>query len=355
MIGAAEPVPVGRVHPIYLEGKLLPVSVPIATELGLHEGQVIQAMVRSEGSALNLKLKGQAIDIPTALAGQFAAGRSVWLRVMPNSEGGLGLLPLAQPNLASDYAPLVSRITEMLYRPDDHSLHNVLEQNQIPSLLKQLGRSDLLAQWQGMQLEMSKLRPEMLRQALQAAMGLEVWMQRNRPIPGADTKSFFKQLLNALDDFDPEHHIDRSPLKNAIDTLESRQIQAIQAQTQQEVMFTWTVPFGDSSPATLVFKRAPSREGQPPVFTVNVHSKSQDLGPVWLQTRLTGSDQVDLTMWAQRENIALTAKDRQAELRAQLVEAGLSLQGFQVIHGSRPASPSEWTPSGRGLVVDIVA
>jgi len=115
------------------------------------------------------------------------------------------------------------------------------------------------------------------------------------------------------------------------------------------------LPFMDANPATLVFRRSPRGEGQAPVFTVNVHSKSDELGPVWLRTRLTGTEQVDLTMWAQMATVAEQAQNRQSELVAELGSAGLNLHSFQVIHGSRPSTGNDWTPSGRGLVVDISA
>jgi len=48
MIGAAEALPAqGRVQPIFLEGKLLPLPAATAAELNLHDGQVVQAMVRA--------------------------------------------------------------------------------------------------------------------------------------------------------------------------------------------------------------------------------------------------------------------------------------------------------------------
>jgi hypothetical protein len=144
-------------------------------------------------------------------------------------------------------------------------------------------------------------------------------------------------------------------LRQAIDALEAQQVQAMQAQIQQEVMFTLTLPFVDANPATLVFRRSPQSDGQPPVFTVNVHSKSDQLGPVWLQTRLTGTEQVDLTMWAQMASVAEQARARQAQLATELGHAGLHLQAFQVIHGTRPITTNDWTPSGRGLVVDVSA
>jgi len=38
-----------------------------------------------------------------------------------------------------------------------------------------------------------------------------------------------------------------------------------------------------------------------------------------------------------------------------LREAGLNMRTFNVVHGARPIEVSDWTPSGRGLVVDVSA
>jgi hypothetical protein len=49
------------------------------------------------------------------------------------------------------------------------------------------------------------------------------------------------------------------------------------------------------------------------------------------------------------------ARGRAAELGQQLVDAGLSMQSFQIVHGRRPDEPAEWRPAKRGMVVDVSA
>ena len=356
MIGAADTLPPpGRIQPIYLEGKLLPLAAPTAAELDLHDGQVIQATLRSLGTDLTLMLKGKAIDVPLSHAQSWAPGQSLWLQVQARSDGAWGLLPLALPNPQSPASPLVSRISNLLYRPPSDELSQLLSGTKISTLLQTLARSDLQAQWRSLQLSMGQLTPDALRQALMGALGNETWLSRGRPNPGVDLKHFLRNLIGALEDQGETSEAHSTELRHAVDALESHQVQAMQAQIQQEVMFTLTLPFVDANPATLVFRRSPQGEGQPPVFTVNVHSKSDQLGPVWLQTRLTGTQQVDLTMWAQVASVAEQARQRQTELGAELGAAGLNLQAFRVIHGTRPAQGNDWSPSGRGLVVDVSA
>jgi hypothetical protein len=145
-------------------------------------------------------------------------------------------------------------------------------------------------------------------------------------------------------------------LTQAVDDLESSQVQAVQAQAQKEVLISFVLPFVDAEPIELQFRRAPQKEGQErPPLVVNVHSRSEDLGEVWLKTQLQGLERVELTMWALREGVVEQARQRSGELGAQLAQAGLAMQSFQVIHGARPLGSADWVPSGRGLVIDIRA
>jgi len=97
----------GRTNPIYLEGKL-PLVATTATDLGLREGQVVQASVRLERDLPMLMLQGRTLPMPGLSASQ--AGESIWLR----AQGG-NLVPINPP-------PLVSRIANLLYRPEINSV-----------------------------------------------------------------------------------------------------------------------------------------------------------------------------------------------------------------------------------------
>jgi hypothetical protein len=115
------------------------------------------------------------------------------------------------------------------------------------------------------------------------------------------------------------------------------------------------LPFHDAEPVEVVFRRAPRDGDKPPPLTVNVHSRSDVLGEIWLKTELHGTDRVDLHMWALQGEVARQATARSPELRQQLAEAGLAMQSFQIVHGARPVEPGQWRPSGRGMVVDVSA
>ena len=91
------------------------------------------------------------------------------------------------------------------------------------------------------------------------------------------------------------------------------------------------------------------------MLIINVHSKSEELGPVWLKTQLANSEQVELTMWSEDPNVVSQARSRSSLLGQELSSAGLTMKSFQVIQGARPTETSVWAPSGRGLVVDVSA
>lgn len=337
----------GRINPIFLEGKLAVFETATAAELGLREGQVVQASVRLVHDQPMLMLQGKTVPSPGLQASQ--ASESIWLRV----QGGL-LVPMAQQ-------PMVSRIANLLYRPEVNSaLPQLMQPGTLDALLSKIQRPDLQAQWRGMQLSMAQLTPVALQQAMMGAMGAEVWLARGMQAPVQDPKQLLRRLMNELSIASTDESADIEEgliekLTQAVDDLEANQVKAVQAQAQQEVLFSMTLPFADSSPVELTIRRGPRQDGEQPVLTVNVHSKTEDLGPVWLKTQLMNAQQIELTMWAEQAFVVEQARSRSYLLGDELREAGLNMRSFNVVHGSRPAEPTNWTPSGRGLVVDVSA
>jgi hypothetical protein len=334
----------GRIPTIYLEGKLLPLQASTAAELGLKDGQVVQASVKLQQDQPMLMLQGKALSAPGLLASQ--VGESIWLR----AQGG-NLVPINAP-------PIVSRIASLLYRPNVNSvLPQLFQPGTLDELLSQVQRPDLQAQWRGLQLSMSQLTPGALQQAMMGAMGAEVWLAKGLQ-PPQDVKQLMRKLIAELNvartDEEPDTGLIEK-LTRAVDDIEARQVQAVQAQAQQEVLFSMTLPFVDANPIELTVRRGPRQDGEQAVLTVNVHSKTEDLGPVWLKTQLMNAQQLELTMWAENEFVVGQARSRSYLLGDELRAAGLNMRAFNVVHGARPPEVSDWTPSGRGLVVDVSA
>ena len=383
MISGAEAlIAPNRINPIYLDGKLLTFQPSIAESLGLKDGQIVQALVRLHGDQPKLLLQGRMIDAPaSALA---APGESMWLRVQNKAEGQWSFQPVPAPAgtqasstaltltaptnmMAPSLAPVVSRIANLLYRPTGAvELSQLYKPGTLDALLGTIARPDLLTQWRGLQLSMSQLTPSSLQQAMMGAMGSEVWLARGMPMAAQDPKQMLRKLIDAIstnnlnatqlndgDDADSIGIISR--LQRAVDDLEASQVQAVQAQAQQEILFNMTLPFADANPVELTIRRGPKQEGESPLLIINVHSKSEELGPVWLKTQLANSEQVELTMWSEDPSVVSQARSRSSLLGQELSSAGLTMKSFQVIQGARPTETSVWAPSGRGLVVDVSA
>ena len=380
--GADALVAPNRINPIYLEGKLLTFETSIAQALGLKDGQIVQAMVRLYGDQPKLLLQGRMIDAPaSALA---APGESMWLRVQSKSEGQWNLQPVPPPasyQAASNaltltapllmtepgLAPVVSRIANLLYRPTGAlELTQLYMPGTLDALLQTVARPDLLAQWRGLQLSMAQLTPASLKQAMMGAMGSEVWLSRGIPMSAQDPKQMLRRLIDAVgtnnlnairssDGDDAESIGIVSRLQRAVDDLEASQVQAVQAQAQQEVLFNMTLPFADANPVELTIRRGSKQDGESPLLVINVHSKSEELGPIWLKTQLANAQQVDLTMWSEDAKVVAQSRARSGLLGQELANSGLTMKSFQVIQGARPIESAVWTPSGRGLVVDVSA
>lgn len=380
--GAEALVAPNRINPIYLDGKLLTFQASIAESLGLKDGQIVQALVRLHGDQPKLLLQGRMIDAPaSALA---APGESMWLRVQNKAEGQWSFQPVPAPAgtqasstaltltaptnmMAPSLAPVVSRIANLLYRPTGAvELSQLYKPGTLDALLGTIARPDLLTQWRGLQLSMSQLTPSSLQQAMLGAMGSEVWLARGMPMAVQDPKQMLRKLIDAIstnnlnatqlndgDDADSIGIISR--LQRAVVDLEASQVQAVQAQAQQEILFNMTLPFADGNPVELTIRRGPKQEGESPLLIINVHSKSEELGPVWLKTQLANSEQVELTMWSEDPSVVSQARSRSSLLGQELSSAGLTMKSFQVIQGARPTETSVWAPSGRGLVVDVSA
>ena len=380
--GAEALIAPSRINPIYLDGKLLTFQASIAQDLGLKDDQIVQAMVRLHGDQPKLLLQGRMIDAPASSLA--APGESMWLRVQNKAEGQWRFQPVPPPAgtqatsaaltlnvptlmMAPNLAPVVSRIANLLYRPTGAvELSQLYKPGTLDALLGTIGRPDLLTQWRGLQLSMSQLTPSALKQAMMGAMGSEVWLSRGMPTAIQDPKQMLRRLIDAIntnnlsttqssdgDDTDSIGIV--SGLQRAVDDLEASQVKAVQAQAQQEILFNMTLPFVDASPVELTIRRGPKQEGESPLLIINVHSKSEELGPVWLKTQLANSEQVELTMWSEDPNVVSQARSRSSLLGQELGNAGLTMKSFQVVQGARPNETSVWAPSGRGLVVDVSA
>jgi hypothetical protein len=363
--------------------------------MGLKDGQVLQASVQARDGSLGFVVDGRVL--PTLQPGTQDSPLLVNLRVEINEDGTATLhnllAPAAKPTSAApplalapvslagvlatvaEEAPqrvtlgpqdFFSRLGSLLFRANGlPELVNLFNSGTLDAVLRQVGRPDLQAQWSRQRLSMAQLSPRDVRSAVQAALGSERSLLSgvDRDMPANDTKQLLMGALasmGALDDLSSEELGAAQQLQRGVDDLESAQVRAAQAQTQQDLVFNMVIPFRDASPVEIQFERRRTSEGRSTPFTVNIHSTSADYGELWLKTELLAQDRVDLMMWARSAAVVDMAQSGAANLGAQLQSAGIAMRSFQVIHGERPggqtgASQEPPVSALAGAVLDIRA
>lgn len=351
----------GRLNPFYLEGRALPLATPVAQQLSLRDGQIIQAVIEARGDYLKLLFNGRLLDLPPNL--RFRPGDTVWLRAQQTA-GGWSLKPVdaatAQPAAAATATPAdgalppgMSRLLALSLRPPSSPLlMQLFQPAQAAGLLQSAGSPELSALFQGLQLSMRGLTPAALQSAVMSSgFWLEALLGRGQSVAAGDTKSLLRRMIRALGE---REGVMVESLRRAIDDIESAQVESVAAQARGELSFSMVLPFRDANPVALKFFRPPRRPGQDaPPFSVDIHTINDELGEIWLKTSVTRAAHVELMMWALKESVVRLARRHSEALGQRLSLAGLTMDSFRIFHAPRPSLPDSWAPPG--AVLDVRA
>lgn len=352
----------GRIHPIYLEGKPFQLETVVARQLGLRDGQTVQASAELRGETLKLLLNGKLFDLPPGLRMQ--AGDTVWLRAQANATSWL-LKPVESPvtgsvnnlnninnpaGLAAE-APNTSRLNALLLRPPmAPTLLALFQPAVMNGLLQAAGNPELAAMFQRMRLSMQGLSATALQRSVQGSgLWLEAFLSQGQAVSGQDSKAWLRRMIRALGERDSPQ---KASLEKALDDVEAAQVESLAAQARGEISFAMVLPFADANPIDVKFFRPARSPGQePPPFTVNIHTDNQHLGEIWLKTTISRASHVDLMMWALRADIANLARQHSGALSSRMREAGLTMESFRIFNSARPSLPESWAPTGAMLDV----
>ena len=351
----------GRLNPCYLDGRTITLLLPIAQQLGLRDGQIIQAAIEMRGDSLKLLYNGQLLDLPPGL--RFRPGEQLWLRAN-RSAGGWTLRAVdgraasapsqaSTPALTAAADSAISRLAALSLRPPTSpTLLSVFQPGVMSGFLKSAGDPALASLFQSMQLSMRGLTPGALQGAVMSSgFWLEALLGRGQPAPSPDTKSLLRKLIRSLADKEP---VKSEQLRRAVDDIESAQVDSLAAQSRGELTFSMVLPFADANPVEIKFFRPPRRPGQQkPAFSVDIHTENDELGEIWLKTSVTEAAHVDLMMWALKESVVRLAKRHSNALSERLSLAGLTMDSFNIFHSARPSLPDNWAPPG--AMLDVVA
>ena len=351
---------------IYLEGKLPLVIEKTAAELGLRDGQVVQGTLESKLDTLRLNLQGpqqgQFIDLPKDLpAGlRLSSGDTALFRVQVLANGSIMLRPLQaapMPTDASALPPAVlpGRAEQLGFRPPDmHALAQLLKPSVLDSLLQGLNASapelGALQQWLKLRPSMAQLNPDKLQQVMhRSGFMTESLLTQGLGAGLIDLKSVLRQLLRSDSTSDKD-----SLISDSLDDIESRQLLANESLNGQEWVLSMMLPFADAEPVALRLVRGRRQPGQDkPPLVIHLHTRNRDLGEVWLQTRISEETEVDMVMWAEREDVVNKAQAMATNLEQELDSAGLHMTRLQIIHGQGPKTPTPYAPPDMGSLLDV--
>ncbi len=352
---------------IYLEGKLPLVIEKTALELGLRDGQVVQGTLESKLDSLRLNLQGPQnafIDLPKDLpAGlRMASGDTALFRVQVLANGNILLRPLQAapapapaPSTPTASAALPGRTEQLGFRPPDmQGLAQLLRPGVMDSMLQGLSASapelGALQQWLKLRPNMAQLTPEKLQQAMhRSGFMTENLLTQGLGAGLIDLKSVLRQLMRNGTSTDKD-----SLLSDSLDDIESGQLLANESLNGQEWVFSMMLPFADAEPVALRLVRGRRQPGQDkPPLVIHLHTRNRDLGEVWLQTRISDETDVEMVMWALREDVVQRAQAMATNLAQELDSAGLHMTRLQIIHGQGPQTPMPYAPPAMGSLLDV--
>ncbi|MEY4013649.1 MAG: hypothetical protein RLZZ290_513 [Pseudomonadota bacterium] len=369
-----------RPLPIYLEGRLIPLQDAVSKELGLNPNQVVKAVVeiRPEGSMV--LVNGRYVELPPQL--RFRPGDEIWLRMVQTGKGPAlqvspppaDAAPTVRAQVAAQASALVPSlaglspsVASLFVRPADYSgLMALFSGGVLTSLVRASSGSDSslsrlfpLIQFFNGRISSQRITPEAVKLALKnAGLYTEHRLAQGQTVQG-DLKI---ALMAALRQLEAEQDADislKEALEGSIRELQSSQADSLVSQSHRELLLTFLLPFRDAPPAVIRFFRpAVTPEEPDPPISFDIHTQSPELGNLWLSALLHQESDLSLTMWAERESVAILAGNAVSDLEGDLEEIGLHVQKITVLHGRRPDEvglPPGDRPRTPGSVLDLKA
>lgn len=346
--------------------------------LGLRDGQIVRPVVEIRNDRLTLLLEGRVVEWPGApqsgAAEDAAPLPARWVvRLLPN--GSAQLVPMRGQEAAAAPPPLAAkesaqvlppRWSHLLQRPGaGHAWMALLRPTSMPAgeMVSSASRGVASATSTSMPLptsalvSMGLLDGVSLRDAVRrSGLFAEARLARGELVDLTDIKlALLARLRNRANVPGPE----RATMSSALDDIEAAQLQTLAASSDGGLALNLVLGFRDAPALSMRWTRDGPQEdpAHPPLrgWTVDMSLHSETWGQLWLQARVEADGRIGLVMWSDREDLCFAAGSQARRLSALLNDAGLRLDGFQVIHGTRRDGGSDATAQPAGSVVDLRA
>jgi len=362
-----------RPTPIFLEGVVaVRVSEQMARNVGLRDNQIIRGVIENRNGVLKLMFNNQEFE--WSASKNFKPGDKIDFRYESSVYGrslraisqaptpGISSAPLSSsllsstalsstalpPTAASSLTGTSPRLLSLLYRPDQPSmLSQLFKPGGLELLLSQLAHLPGQSGLGQLRQSMGGLSGDAVKNALLNSGLFGEFLLGSQSPQRTDLKQLLRNLLRNMPLQSAVGNIEM-----AIDEIESRQIESLQAQQNREISYHFVLPFGDSNPVEVHLERGVSSpEQEESDWVINLHTDSEVLGELWLKTTLKDTASLEMIMWVQRPHVAAMARTATLELEQELKAFGLQLTKLSVLNATRPSLDAQL--SGPGHVVDV--
>ena len=362
-----------RPTPIFLEGVVaVRVSEQMAKNVGLRDNQIIRGVIENRNGLLKLIFNNQEFE--WSASKKFKPGDKIDFRYESSVYGrslraisqaptpGISSAPLSSTVLsstvlsstglastgASSLTGTSPRLLSLLYRPDQPSmLSQLFKPGGLELLLSQVAHLPAQSGLGQLRQSMGGLSGDAVKNALLNSGLFGEFLLGSQSPQRTDLKQLLRNLLRNMPLQSAVGNIEM-----AIDEIESRQIESLQAQQNREISYHFVLPFGDSNPVEVHLERgASSPEQEESDWVINLHTDSEVLGELWLKTTLKDTASLEMIMWVQRPHVAAMARTATLGLEQELKAFGLQLTKLSVLNAIRPTLDARL--SGPGHVVDV--
>lgn len=325
---------VPRPLPIFLEGRALVLAPPVAQELGLKAGQIIELVSALVDGRARLLYGDRALQ----LAGQapFPPGERRSFRLRATAQG-MALDPMAKPPRASTGGESAAAPP----RPSMPEISGLFRQLASPSiaLAQRAGGVDALFALaekapSALQLAVPRLSlqdldgPALRASLVQSGLFFEAQLAQRKPVSPLD----LKRALLRVSQLAPANSELSRVSGEVLGGLERAQAEGVlAAQHRQDLSLAWVLTLRDG-PAVALELQKEARKGQDSAAFWVVHAATalDALGPLWMRTRFSREGKVAFTLWAPQQGVAELARREKDSLQEELTALQLELESFTV-------------------------
>ena len=386
MLGTEQVNLIPRMITPLLEGvESIRVTDQVAKLMGLVDNQIVRGVVEDRQGLARLILNNRDFELKSSK--KFKPGDVIEFRVKQSRSGmtlqAVSTEPTTTSSASTSINSLLSggdtaKILSLFYRPSQpSSLAKLFSPESINKIMTQIGEKSFDLKMSQLMSSMRSFSPEMARAAMQNSGLFGESMLSKQSVNRSDLKQFLRTILNFISANSP----DRIMLNQAIDEIESNQLEAIYSQKNQGISYNFVIPFSDSDPVEINIEAeeadvsdTESPDGDNKVgrdweediddrerlsrnttilqnWVVNLYTDSRELGEIWSKATLKSEMSVEMILWAADQKVFEIAKSGEQFLGELFSGFGISLGKFVVLNAERPIIEKSLTSPGQVLDV----